>query len=319
MLFIECDPREVDVNVHPAKAEVRFRDSGLVRGLIVGAVKHALEAARHTAATTGGVAALDALRAPDSRRPPGGPAGGRAGQLGLARLALRSGRDAGSLRRTGAAELRGHSAERPRRRARLAAAEADVAAPLGAARAQVHETYIIAQTRDGVVIVDQHAAHERIVYEKLKRQREETGVERQILLSPIVIDLDPQAAAALIEHAGELEALGVVVEGFGPGAVLLREAPTLIAQGDMTALIKDLAEEALAEDGAEILERRLDHRLATIACHHSVRAGRALRAEEMNALLREMEATPGAGQCNHGRPTYVELKLSDIERLFGRR
>ena len=183
----------------------------------------------------------------------------------------------------------------------------------------MHETYVIAQTRDGVVIVDQHAAHERIVYEKLKRQRAASGVERQILLSPLVVELDPYAAAALLERAEELQALGLVVEGFGPGAVLLREAPALIAKGDMAGLLRDLAEDLAAEDGAETLERRLDQRLATIACHHSVRSGRALRPEEMNALLREMEATPGAGQCNHGRPTYVELKLADIERLFGRR
>jgi DNA mismatch repair protein MutL len=169
------------------------------------------------------------------------------------------------------------------------------------------------------VIVDQHAAHERIVYEKLKRQREETGVVRQMLLSPLVVDLDPGAAAALVERAAELEKLGLVVEGFGPGAALLREAPAALDGADMTALLRDLAEDLAAEDGALSLERRLDHRLATIACHHSVRSGRKLRPEEMNALLREMEATPGAGQCNHGRPTYVELKLADIERLFGRR
>jgi len=169
------------------------------------------------------------------------------------------------------------------------------------------------------VIVDQHAAHERITYEKLKRQRAEHGVERQILLSPVVVELDPQGAAALVERAGELATLGLVVEGFGPGAVLLREAPSLISQGDLIGLVRDLAEDALNEDGAQSLERRLDHRLATIACHYSVRSGRTLRPEEMNALLREMEATPGAGQCNHGRPTYVELKLADIERLFGRR
>ena len=317
VLFIDCDPREVDVNVHPAKAEVRFRDSGLVRGLIVSAVKHTLEAARHKAATTGGAPRSTLARARILRAPAWRPGAPRSPTgTGAPRPPRR--RDAGPLRRAGADEASPAFAPSARpARAPAPAAEADLAAPLGAARAQVHETYIIAQTRDGVVIVDQHAAHERIVYEKLKRQREETGVERQILLSPLVIDLDPQAAAALIERAGELEALGVVVEGFGPGAVLLREAPTLIAKGDMTALIRDLAEEALAEDGAESLERRLDHRLATIACHHSVRAGRALRAEEMNALLREMEATPGAGQCNHGRPTYVELKLADIERLFG--
>ena len=308
VLFLECDPQEVDVNVHPAKAEVRFRDSGAVRGIIVSAVRHALESARHQAATSGGAGALAALRAPagrpianwDWRGSPAAPAPREA----FAEPVQSAFAGIGPSARNNGVE---------------SDAPSDLAAPLGAARAQVHETYVIAQTRDGIVIVDQHAAHERIVYEKLKRQREQNGVERQILLSPVVVDLDPGAAAALIERAIELEALGLVIEGFGPGAVLLREAPALIARGDMAALIRDLAEDLLAEDGAQSLERKLDHRLATIACHHSVRAGRALRPEEMNALLREMEATPGAGQCNHGRPTYIELKLADIERLFGRR
>ena len=183
----------------------------------------------------------------------------------------------------------------------------------------MHETYIIAQTADGLVIVDAHAAHERIVYEKLKRQREGEGVERQALLTPLVVDLDPDAAGLIDEHAGDLKALGLVVEGFGPGAVLVREAPAALAGGDLAGLVRDLAADLAAEDGAQSLARRLDQRLATFACHHSVRSGRALKPEEMNALLREMEATPGAGQCNHGRPTYVELKLADIERLFGRR
>jgi DNA mismatch repair protein MutL len=200
-----------------------------------------------------------------------------------------------------------------------APASADLSRPLGAARAQLHDAYILAQTEDGLVIVDQHAAHERIVYEKLKRQREESAIARQILLSPLVVELEPSAAAALAEHAAELMKLGLVVEGFGPGAALLREAPALLADADLAGLVRDLAEDLAAEDGAMSLERRLDHRLATIACHHSVRAGRRLKPEEMNALLREMEETPGAGQCNHGRPTYVELKLADIERLFGRR
>ena len=198
-------------------------------------------------------------------------------------------------------------------------AERDLAAPLGAARAQVHNAYILAQTADGLVIVDQHAAHERIVYETLKRQREGRGIERQTLLSPLVVDLDSDAAARIEAHADELASLGLVVEGFGPGAVMVREAPAAIAQGDLTALLGDLASDLAAEDGALSLARRLDQRLATFACHHSVRFGRTLKPEEMNALLRQMEATPGAGQCNHGRPTYVELKLADIERLFGRR
>jgi DNA mismatch repair protein MutL len=310
VLFIVCDAGDVDVNVHPAKAEVRFRDSGLVRGLIVSAVRRTLEAALHQAATSGGRATLEALRAPEWRA--AAPADWDWRQSPAAPAAPNG------FAETEQASFAGFTpSARPGGDA--APAEIDLAAPLGAARAQVHETYVIAQTRDGVVIVDPHAAHERIVYEKLKRQRAESGVERQILLSPLVVELDPYAAAGLLEHADELQALGLVVEGFGPGAVLLREAPALIAKGDMAGLLRDLAEDLAAEDGAEALERRLDHRLATIACHHSVRSGRALRPEEMNALLREMEATPGAGQCNHGRPTYVELKLADIERLFGRR
>jgi DNA mismatch repair protein MutL len=311
-LFIVCDPREVDVNVHPAKAEVRFRDPGLVRGLIVSALRAALEGALHRATTTGGDGAIAAMRAlnggaPPPRPPVNGSWDWRASPdapLGFNEPQQQAFHDFAP-----AADMR----------APPVAAPADLAAPLGAARAQVHDSYVIAQTPDGIVIVDQHAAHERIVYERLKRQRAESGIERQILLSPLVIDLEPDAAALLVEHAESLGELGLVLEGFGPGAALVREAPALIDSSDLTALVKDLADDLAAEDGASSLERRLDHRLATIACHHSVRAGRRLRPEEMNALLREMERTPGAGQCNHGRPTYVELKLTDIERLFGRR
>jgi DNA mismatch repair protein MutL len=309
-LFLDCDPREVDVNVHPAKAEVRFRDGGLVRGLIVGAIRHALQAALHRAATTGGEGALAAMRV---------GAGFGAPLTGATARAW-------DWRASPAAPLEFHEPTQapfenfpPAARSDNASAGRDSAAPLGAARAQVHDAYVIAQTHDGLVIVDQHAAHERIVYERLKRQRAEGGIERQILLSPIVVDLEPDAAALIVANADALGELGLVVEGFGPGAVLLREAPTLLADGDMIALVKDLADDLAAEDGGASLERRLDHRLATIACHNSVRAGRRLRVEEMNALLRDMERTPGAGQCNHGRPTYVELKLADIERLFGRR
>jgi DNA mismatch repair protein MutL len=304
VLFLTLDPREVDVNVHPAKAEVRFRDAALVRGLVVGAVKRALEGALARAATPAGPATLAALRAPawtprpgattrwDWRASPAAPSG--LSEPAQAAFALA-----------------------PSARAEPAPAESD--APLGAARAQLHGNYIVAQTKEGVVIVDQHAAHERIVYERLKRQREASGVERQILLTPLVVDLDPAAAAALAEAAPILERLGLVVESFGPGAVLVRETPTLLAGADFAALVRDLAETLRAEDGAEALERKLDHKLATIACHHSVRSGRQMRAEEMNSLLREMEMTPGAFVCNHGRPTYVELKLADIEKLFARR
>ena len=170
-----------------------------------------------------------------------------------------------------------------------------------------------------MVIVDQHAAHERIVYEKLKQDRDRGAIERQTLLTPMVVDLDPDAAALIDAHSHELAHLGLIVESFGPGAVMVREAPAAIASGDLAGLVRDLAADLAADDGAQSLARRLDRWLGTFACRHSVRAGRQLKPEEMNALLREMERTPGAGQCNHGRPTYVELKLADIERLFGRR
>jgi len=200
-----------------------------------------------------------------------------------------------------------------------AAAEDRLARPLGVARAQLHETYIVAQTADGVVIVDQHAAHERLVYERLKRARAGAGIARQLLLVPEVVELDPVDADRLAIAAAELEGLGLVLEPFGPGAVLVREAPAELAGGNLRALVEDVAAALAAEGDASALSGRLDHVLATMACHHSVRAGRRLRPEEMDALLREMEATPGSGQCNHGRPTYVELKLGHIERLFGRR
>jgi DNA mismatch repair protein MutL len=306
-LFVECDPAEVDVNVHPAKAEVRFRDAQAIRALIVGALKQRLSEALHRASTTGGSATILAMRPPQPYR----------GASYSPRWDWRASPAAPQLAEPAQASFAEVAPSSPASAAW--ANERDVAAPLGAARAQVHQNYIIAQTRDGVVIVDQHAAHERIVYERLKREREQGAIERQALLTPLVVDLDPDAAALIDAHAAELTALGLIVEGFGPGAVMVREAPAAIAQGDLIGLVRDLAADLAADDGAQTLARRLDQRLATFACHHSVRSGRPLKPEEMNALLREMEATPGAGQCNHGRPTYVELKLSDIERLFGRK
>ena len=320
-LFVECDPHAVDVNVHPAKAEVRFRDAGLVRGLVVGGLKQRLSAALHRASTTGGTATVLAMRPPQGFRqappaggwPPGPSPGGRVSP-------------AAPLRASAVVESLAEPAQRRFAEFAPAAAvaaaepaERDLAAPLGAARAQVHKAYIIAETANGLVIVDQHAAHERIVYETLKRQREGRGIERQALLHPVVVDLDPDAASLIAAQAEALAELGLIVEGFGLGAILVREAPAIIAQADLAGLVQDIAADLAAEDGAQVSPARLDERLATFACHHSVRSGRALKVEEMNALLREMEATPGAGQCNHGRPTYVELKLGDIEWLFGRR
>jgi DNA mismatch repair protein MutL len=206
--------------------------------------------------------------------------------------------------------------------ARLAVIDDDpdqVERPLGAARAQVHETYIVAQTRDGVVIVDQHAAHERLVYERMKSALEKAGIARQILLIPDIVELDDTDVERLVARADELARFGLAIETFGPGAIAVRETPALLGEIDSAALVRDLAEHMAEWDEALPLERRLMHVAATMACYGSVRAGRRLKPEEMNALLREMEVTPNSGQCNHGRPTYVELKLADIERLFGRR
>jgi DNA mismatch repair protein MutL len=316
-LDVLCDPAVVDVNVHPAKSEVRFRDPALVRGLVVSSLKAALAGAGHRATTTGGARTLDAFRAVFS----GGGFGG--GSATIQRPNFGSAADwrmpepASQPMQAGFANLAMPSADA---RAHLAEPPQDALdRPLGAARAQVHGTYIVAQTRDGMVIVDQHAAHERLVYERLKAERAKAGIARQPMLLPEVVELDPVDADRLNAAAPDLASLGLVIESFGPGAVLVREAPSAIAGGNLQGIVRDVAD-ALAEHGdAGSLERRLDHVLATMACHNSVRAGRRLRPEEMDALLREMEATPNSGQCNHGRPTYVELKLSDIEKLFGRR
>ncbi len=317
-LFVTLPAQEVDVNVHPAKADVRFRNAGLVRALIVSALKAALAREGTRAATTGGSATIAAFRPAsavpqrgwDWRRSPARPspasAGGWGGGLrgGFAEAA-QAAFDVG----TPAADLR--AAAEP-------AAEI-VDQPLGAARAQVHETYIVAQTRDGLVIVDQHAAHERIVYERLKSAIAQTGVARQILLIPEIVELDEADVERLVARAEELARYGIVLEAFGPGAVALRETPSLLGEIDGAGLVRDLAEHMSEWDETLPLERRLMQVASSMACHGSVRAGRRLKPEEMNALLREMETTPNSGQCNHGRPTYVELKLTDIERLFGRR
>ncbi len=307
-LFVDCDPHLVDVNVHPAKSEVRFRDPGLVRGLIVSGLRHALAGAGHRASTTVAGETLGAMRTEPQ---------------GLARI-YQMERPSWQAR---AASYAAQMPEQPLGFAEAAAPSArieplemqDVARPLGAARAQVHENYIIAQTETGIVIVDQHAAHERLVYERLKAQMVERGVASQALLIPDIVELDPSDAARLLEIADELATLGLGIEPFGGGAVAVRETPALLGQVDCTNLLRDITDE-LADLGTSVtVQTRLDAILSRVACHGSVRSGRQMRADEMNALLRDMEATPHSGQCNHGRPTYVSLDLADIERLFGRR
>jgi DNA mismatch repair protein MutL len=323
-LFVAVVAREVDVNVHPAKAEVRFRNAGLVRAVIVHALKAALAREGGRTATTGGGATIAAFRRAVAPARGGFLSGGRtfdwryspARPIGAAGFAepAQSAFDVG----TPTADL-GTGLD-PHIEAEAAAGFAEALGhPLGAARAQVHDAYIVAQTRDGLVIVDQHAAHERIVYEKLKAAIDKTGIARQILLIPDVVELDEADVERLLARADELAAYGLVIESFGPGAVALRETPALLGQVDGTGLLRDLAEHVREWDETLPLERRLMHIAATMACHGSVRAGRRLKPQEMDALLREMEITPNSGQCNHGRPTYVELKLADIERLFGRR
>jgi DNA mismatch repair protein MutL len=312
-LFVELDARAVDVNVHPAKAEVRFRDSGAVRSLLVGGIREVLERAGHRASAEVGARMLDVLarraEPPPSSRPwsPSPMQASYAAGFGEEMQAPLEG-------------LAMPSAEVADPALDSAPAIADGADhPLGAARAQLHGTYIVAETSDGVVIVDQHAAHERLVLERMKAMLANGGVKRQGLLIPEIVDLDPDEVAALAEAATQLGEFGLVLEPFGTSAVLVRETPALLGQCDVAALVRDLAREVLTEGTTGLLEARLDAILGTISCHGSVRAGRRLTGPEMNALLREMETTPRAGQCNHGRPTYVSLSRADIERLFGRR
>ncbi|MBI5132229.1 MAG: DNA mismatch repair endonuclease MutL [Rhodopseudomonas palustris] len=311
-LFVTLDSREVDANVHPAKTEVRFRNAGLVRALIVHALKEGLAREGRRTAANSASSVISTFRPGsvppgnwDWRSSPSYPVGGGAG---FATPSFAEPPQAAFDVGGPSADVRHHEA-----------APDLLDRPLGAARTQIHETYIVSQTRDGLIVVDQHAAHERIVYERLKASLDANGVQRQILLIPDIVEMDEATVERLVARADELAKFGLVVESFGPGAVAVRETPSLLGKTDAASLLRDLAEHMAEWDEALPLERRLMHVAATMACHGSVRAGRVLKPEEMNALLREMESTPNSGQCNHGRPTYVELTLTDIEKLFGRR
>ncbi|MBB4576096.1 DNA mismatch repair endonuclease MutL [Rhizobium lentis] len=322
VLSITLDPALVDVNVHPAKSDVRFRDPGLVRGLIVGAIREALARDGSRAATTGASEMLRAFRPgfqPFAQRPqapwsaetspfrPYQPASGL------------SERPQASFDGLSMPTARAEPPPSPQPAApEPASPEATGRYPLGAARAQIHANYIVAQTEDGLVIVDQHAAHERLVFEAMRKALHSKRLASQVLLIPEIIDIPEEDCDRLMQHAAELSELGLAIERFGPGAIAVRETPAMLGEVDAHGLIRQLADEIAEWDTASGLSAKLEYVAATMACHGSVRSGRRLRPEEMNALLREMEVTPGSGQCNHGRPTYIELKLSDIERLFGR-
>lgn len=321
-LFLNVPTELVDVNVHPAKAEVRFQNPTLVRSLIVGGLRRALEGAGHHASTTVAESMLN--RFSSGYGSSHSASRGRRLPPGLAEAAFRHqapyeafvpGQDSLKYRDRPIGLPSGRLVEE------VASGMSDQTAlsyPLGAARAQVHETYIVAQTEDGIVFVDQHAAHERLVYEKMKKDLKD-GVPGQLLLVPEVVELDENSVGRLMARADELKQLGLVIEEFGPGAVAVRETPAMLGNIDARGLVRDLADDLAVLDEALALKENLEKVASTMACHGSVRAGRRLSGEEMNALLREMEATPHSGQCNHGRPTYVELKLADIEKLFGRR
>ena len=302
-LFVECDPTLVDVNVHPAKSEVRFREPAMVRGLIVSGLRHALAEAGHRASTTVSSAALGAF----TPEPTGQP---RVYQMDRPRNAPGY---------SGLAETATMFEPQPSARVEEDAPQVEAQhRPLGAARAQLHENYILSQTEDGLVIVDAHAAHERLVYEKLKAQMANTGVGAQALLIPEVISLSEGDMALLMEQNATLSQMGLSIEPFGQGAVAVQSVPTLLGHVDVQRLVLDIVDELSDGGTQQSLQAQLDAILSRVACHGSVRTGRRMQADEMNALLREMEATPHSGQCNHGRPTYVSLAMSDIEKLFGR-
>ena len=304
VLNLIADPQRVDVNVHPAKAEVRFREPDAARSLIITALKSALTGAGHRASSTVGAATLQAFRPVYQMDRPS--------QQSLSR--------AFAFQSPGFAETLQAPAFAPPGEEKAQPHDAHFREhPLGAARAQLHENWIVAQTATGIVIVDQHAAHERLVYERLKRQHAETGIRAQALLIPEIVDLSPTDAARLSDAAPALAEVGLTLEPFGGSAIAIRETPAVLGEVNGAALLRDILDELADQGDSQLVRAKIDAILSRMACHGSVRSGRQLRPEEMNALLREMEATPLSGQCNHGRPTYVELSLHDIERLFGRR
>ncbi|MBB3540070.1 MULTISPECIES: DNA mismatch repair endonuclease MutL [unclassified Rhizobium] len=321
VLSIRLDPALVDVNVHPAKSDVRFRDPQLVRGLIVGAVREALARDGSRAATTGADGMLRSFRPgfqPGAQRPqqPWSAATSPSRPFYQPATSAFGERPQASFDGLVTPTARGDTA--PTARTPVAPEEPPLRYPLGAARAQIHENYIVAQTDDGLVIVDQHAAHERLVFETMRKALHSKRLASQVLLIPEIVDLPEEDCDRLMQFATEFGELGLAIERFGPGAIAVRETPAMLGEVDAVGLVRQLADEIAEWDTASGLSAKLEYVAATMACHGSVRSGRRLRPEEMNALLRQMEVTPGSGQCNHGRPTYIELKLSDIERLFGR-
>ena len=305
-LFVECDFERVDVNVHPAKAEVRFREPGIVRGLVVSGLRHALAEEGHRSSSTIADATLGSFKKFESSHDKENY------QMNYSRSGSIS---KPNIDQVGFLELQNDFSARNQSEEVF---DELISNKLGAARAQVHENYILSQTSDGIIIVDQHAAHERLVYEKLKKQMSLNGVSSQTLLIPEIIELSEQDSALLMEISVELDRFGLGIENFGGSSIIVRETPAILGEVNSKNLILDILDELKETSHTNLVKEKLDAILSRIACHGSIRSGRIMRAEEMNALLREMEVTPHSGQCNHGRPTYVELKLSDIEKLFGR-